>query len=119
MIGSTVELVVQAHSGRKAGQTERQSGRASDGRLVHFAPTGAIDRALRAGDVVTTTVTDATPFFLLADDGVITHRRTLAGDNVEAQLTPTTAPVGVSLGMPGMGKPAPAQPSAHGCGCSN
>ena len=52
---ATVEVLVAAGEGRKDARTRRLSGRARDGRLVHFAPVGAaIDRAIRPGDVVTT-----------------------------------------------------------------
>ncbi|WP_303946692.1 tRNA (N6-isopentenyl adenosine(37)-C2)-methylthiotransferase MiaB, partial [Corynebacterium variabile] len=37
-IGRTVELLVQAGGGRKNDRTRRMTGRARDGRLVHFAP---------------------------------------------------------------------------------
>ncbi len=40
-IGSTVELLVAAGEGRKDAATSRMSGRARDGRLVHFAPGAA------------------------------------------------------------------------------
>ena len=76
-IGRTVELLVAAGEGRKDASTARMSGRARDGRLVHFTPGGA---AIRPGDVVTTTVTGAAPHHLIADGAVLTHRRTRAGD---------------------------------------
>ena len=40
-IGRTVELLVATGEGRKDASTSRMSGRARDGRLVHFAPGGA------------------------------------------------------------------------------
>ena len=53
---------------------------------------------------------------LVADGGVRTHRRTVAGDNVEAAITPTTAPVGVGLGLPSLGRPeAASAPARTGC----
>ena len=80
------------------------SGRARDGRLVHFDPkpayAAAIDRSLRPGDIIEVDVTAAAPHHLLADSGVITHRRTKAGDHYEAGIVPTTEPVGVGLGLP-------------------
>ncbi|WP_343601309.1 tRNA (N6-isopentenyl adenosine(37)-C2)-methylthiotransferase MiaB [Mycobacterium sp.] len=105
-IGQTVELLVAAGEGRKDSRTARMSGRARDGRLVHVTPG---ERKIRPGDVVTTTVTDAAPHHLVADAGVITHRRTRAGDSYAAGQTPR----GVGLGMPGVGRPA-----AHSAGCS-
>lgn len=117
LIGSEVELLVQAGGGRKNNKTHRMTGRARDGRLVHFKPEGELDGEIRPGDVVTTTVTKAAPFFLIADAGVKTHRRTKAGDMSEAGKVPTTAPVGVGLGLPKIGRPASA-PTGEGCGCS-
>jgi tRNA-2-methylthio-N6-dimethylallyladenosine synthase len=83
------------------------SGRARDGRLVHFTPQGA---DIRPGDIVTTTVTDAAPHHLIADGTVCSHRRTRAGDAHEAGRRPQ----GVGLGMPAVGVPA-SQPAASGC----
>src|SRR4029077_4378078 len=62
-VGQTVELLVAAGEGRKDTATARMSGRARDGRLVHFAPG---DADVRPGDVVTTVVTGAAPHHLIA-----------------------------------------------------
>jgi tRNA-2-methylthio-N6-dimethylallyladenosine synthase len=107
-VGAHVELLVAAGEGRKDAATARMSGRARDGRLVHFASGGA---DIRPGDIVTTTVTRAAPHFLVADGVVSTHRRTRAGDAHAAGLRPVT---GVGLGMPGIGVP-PAAPVTEGC----
>jgi tRNA-2-methylthio-N6-dimethylallyladenosine synthase len=95
-VGNTVELLVAAGEGRKDEKTLRMSGRARDGRLVHFAPG---DMAIHPGDVVTTTVTDAAPHYLIADGLVLTHRRTRAGDAHEAGMKPRS----VGLGLPSVG----------------
>lgn len=116
LVGQEVELLVQAGGGRKNDRTNRMSGRARDGRLVHFTPEGAIDGEIRPGDYVTVTVTDSAPHFLIADSGVHTHRRTRAGDMSAAGTTPTTAPIGVGLGVPSIGKPQPAPAASSGCG---
>jgi len=120
LIGTEQELLVQAEGGRKNDRTQRLSGRARDGRLVHFSPVaadgGAVDGTIRPGDVVTVTITDSKPHFLIADAGVITHRRTKAGDNSEAGQLPTTAPVGVGLGLPGIGRPQQPASDAACCG---
>ncbi|WP_435384222.1 tRNA (N6-isopentenyl adenosine(37)-C2)-methylthiotransferase MiaB [Corynebacterium faecale] len=116
-IGSEVELLVQAGGGRKNEVTKRMSGRARDGRLVHFAPNGHLDGEIRPGDVVTVEVTDAKPFFLIADAGVLTHRRTRAGDNSAVGQVPTTAPIGVGLGLPKVGTPVAQPAPANACGC--
>jgi tRNA-2-methylthio-N6-dimethylallyladenosine synthase len=108
-VGTAVELLVAAGEGRKDARTARMTGRARDGRLVHFNPRGSGD--VRPGDVVTTTVTCAAPHHLIADGGVLTHRRTRAGDaHAEGRR-----PSGVGLGMPGVGAPAP---TAESGGCA-
>ena len=123
LVNTEVELLVQADGGKKNTKTHRMTGRARDGRLVHFHPVGSIDRSIRPGDIITTTVTEAKPHFLIADAGVLTHRRTVAGDMSEAGKVPTTAPIGVGLGMPKIGAPAPAVSASTsncdstGCGC--
>ncbi len=112
-VGRTVEVLVAAGEGRKDNATHRLSGRSRDGRLVHFSPTGgAVDRAVRAGDVVTTVVTSAAPHHVVADGAVLSHRRTLAGDRHADGLTPRTP--GVGLGMPGLGRRSQV-PAAVGC----
>lgn len=107
-VGAEVELLVAAGEGRKDAATARMSGRARDGRLVHFASGGA---DIRPGDIVTTTVTRAAPHFLVADGVVAAHRRTRAGDAHAAGQRPVT---GVGLGMPGVGAP-PTVPVTGGC----
>ena len=106
-IGRPVELLVAVGEGRKDSRTARMSGRARDGRLVHFTPTGA---DIRPGDVVTTTVTDAAPHHLIADGAPLAHRRTRAGDAHQAGRRPQD----VGLGMPGIGVPA-SRPTVSGC----
>jgi tRNA-2-methylthio-N6-dimethylallyladenosine synthase len=103
LVGSTVEVLVAVGEGRKDGVTGRMSGRARDGRLVHFAvPPQA---GVRPGDIVHTAVTYAAPHHLNADGPLIAHRRTRAGDAYEAGRTARTP--GVSLGMPTIGAPTP------------
>ena len=97
-IGTEVELLVATGEGRKDASTARMSGRARDGRLVHFTPG---DAAPRPGDVVTTTVTGAAPHHLIADAPLLTHRRTRAGDAHAAGQRPRT----VGLGLPPVGRP--------------
>ncbi len=106
-VGRTVELLVAAGEGRKDPATARMSGRARDGRLVHFAPG---DADVRPGDVVTTVVTGAAPHHLIADGAVLTHRRTRAGDAHQTGQRPRT----IGLGMPGLGRPV-AEPATAGC----
>ncbi|MGD9620388.1 MAG: tRNA (N6-isopentenyl adenosine(37)-C2)-methylthiotransferase MiaB [Mycolicibacterium sp.] len=113
-VGRTVELLVATGEGRKDASTARMSGRARDGRLVHFAPGDAV--SVRPGDVVVTTVTGAAPHHLIADAALIGHRRTPAGDAHASGRKPRT---GVGLGMPGFGAPGPASAPLSGSGgCS-
>ena len=108
LVGSTVEVLVTEDTGRKGHATDRLSGRARDGRLVHFAlPEGTAEP--RPGDVVTSIVTEGKPYFLLADgpSEAFSLRRTRAGDawdrwEAESCGAPSaaSAPTGVNLGMP-------------------
>ena len=118
LVGTGVELLVVADDGRKSARSARMTGRSRDGRLVHFMP-GALDGAVRPGDIVTTVITDAAPHHLIADGSASSHRRTRAGDAHEQQRMPTTAPVGVGLGMPTIGA-RPVEETEVGCagGCS-
>ncbi|MFI5956946.1 tRNA (N6-isopentenyl adenosine(37)-C2)-methylthiotransferase MiaB [Cryptosporangium sp. NPDC051539] len=110
VVGREVELLVATGEGRKDSGTGRMSGRARDGRLVHFAGDPSV---IRPGDVVTTTVTYAAPHHLVADAPIREHRRTRAGDNAEAGRRPKTN--GVGLGMPTLGPPVVAA-AAPACG---
>jgi tRNA-2-methylthio-N6-dimethylallyladenosine synthase len=95
LVGTPVEVLVAVGEGRKDTATGRMTGRARDGRLVHFAAHGG---DIRPGDVVETSVTYAAPHHLNADGPLLSHRRTRAGDVWEAaQSRPTNA---VLLGMP-------------------
>ncbi len=124
LVGSTVEVLVAVGEGRKDGATGRMSGRARDGRLVHFASDGASSDGassdgassdgadIRPGDVVHTTVTYAAPHHLNADGPLVSHRRTRAGAAFAAGQVARTP--GVSLGMPTIGAPTPV-PAATTC----
>jgi tRNA-2-methylthio-N6-dimethylallyladenosine synthase len=105
--GRVVELLVASGEGRKDGATHRMSGRARDGRLVHFNPG---DMAIRPGDVVEVAVTYGAPHHLVADGAVLSHRRTRAGD-AHGKPVPATG-----LGLPGFGAPPPAATLATTCG---
>ncbi|APU13784.1 tRNA-N(6)-(isopentenyl)adenosine-37 thiotransferase enzyme MiaB [Actinoalloteichus sp. GBA129-24] len=114
LLGRTVEVLVAQGEGRKDGATRRLTGRARDGRLVHFAPVGpAVVGEIRPGDVVTTQIDYAAPHHLVADGTVLSHRRTRAGDNWEAGVRPQTP--GVNLGLPSFGAPADQTPAGDGC----
>jgi tRNA-2-methylthio-N6-dimethylallyladenosine synthase len=111
LVGREVELLVAEGEGRKDAETHRMSGRARDGRLVHFVPG---DAEIRPGDLVRTAVTYGAPHHLVADGPILDHHRTRAGDNWAAGVRPKTS--GVSLGLPSFGVPAaPAMATAEGC----
>jgi tRNA-2-methylthio-N6-dimethylallyladenosine synthase len=109
--GRVVEVLASTGEGRKDGATRRMSGRARDGRLVHFAPG---DLPIRPGDVVEVAVGYGAPHHLVADGPVLSHRRTRAGDVHESGTRPGGAATG--LGLPGFGAP-PAQPAAATPAC--
>jgi tRNA-2-methylthio-N6-dimethylallyladenosine synthase len=107
-VGRDVEVLVSTGEGRKDAATARLTGRARDGRLVHFTPAGPhVDDAVRPGDVVTARITYGAPHHLVADGPLLAHRRTRAGDASGVASA-------VSLGLPSVGAPAPA-PAAAGC----
>ena len=81
LVGTEVHVLVGAEA-RKDAATHRLSGRAEDSRLVHFEvpPHSPLPRP---GDVVSVSISDAKPFYLLADsqDGSpLRIRPTRAGD---------------------------------------
>ena len=102
-IGREVEVLVTK---LPHGDSPRLSGRAEDNRLVHVGiPEGA--QMPRPGDFVTATVTEAKPYFLLADSG-FSVRPSRAGDAYDrAQADSCGAPSpgqgaagATNLGMP-------------------
>jgi tRNA-2-methylthio-N6-dimethylallyladenosine synthase len=104
-VGRELELLVATGEGRKDAATHRMSGRARDGRLVHFTPVGpAVESDVRPGDVVTVRATYGAPHHVVADGDVLHHRRTRAGDAHAAGTRPTT-PRTTGLGLPGVGRP--------------
>ncbi|MGN6780817.1 MAG: tRNA (N6-isopentenyl adenosine(37)-C2)-methylthiotransferase MiaB [Marmoricola sp.] len=116
--GRTVELMVAEGEGRKDAATHRLSGRARDNRLVHFTPvdTAGAPVEVRPGDVVEVAVTYGAPHHLVADGPVASVRRTRAGDAWAARRGAPAGSAGeVTLGMPGVGVPAPL-PAAPSCG---
>jgi tRNA-2-methylthio-N6-dimethylallyladenosine synthase len=101
LVGSQVEVLVSEGEGRKDAVTRRMSGRARDGRLVHFDP-GEVE--VRPGDVVVAEITYGAPHHLVSDLPLRGHRRTAAGDAWAAGRRPTTP--GIALGLPSFGRPA-------------
>ena len=104
--------MVSEGEGRKDAATARLSGRGPDNRLVHFA---APDQPVRPGDRVEVEITYAAPHHLVADGPVLEVRPTRSGDAWAARRGEPVGPAGVTLGMPGLGVPAPLPP-APACG---
>ena len=111
LIGTEVQVLVGAE-GSKDADTHRLSGRAEDSRLVHFEVPPHSDLP-RPGDVVSVRVSEAKPFYLLADsaDGSpLVIRRTSAGDawdraeadscGIPVAVGAASAPGRVALGLP-------------------
>ena len=98
LVGTTVDVLVAHGEGRKDGATRRMSGRARDGRLVHFR-SGAAE--VRPGDVVQTMISYGAPHHLVADGPLLSHRRTRAGDRYGAPVGPQPT----ALGLPAIGNP--------------
>ncbi|MCW2600843.1 MAG: modification enzyme MiaB family [Frankiales bacterium] len=98
-VGRTVEVLLSQGEGRKDGPAQ-MTGRARDNRLVHLPR----EQACRPGDLVEVAVTGAAPHYLRADEPLLSHRRTAAGDAWAAGRALRTP--GVSLGMPSVGVPA-------------
>ncbi len=110
LVGTHADVLVANGEGRKDAATHRMSGRAADGRLVHFdVPTGS--EIPRPGDMVSVIISGAAPFHLIADaenGNLLRVRRTSAGeawDRSQAascaaptDATPAAGPV--SLGLP-------------------
>ncbi|MFV4912976.1 tRNA (N6-isopentenyl adenosine(37)-C2)-methylthiotransferase MiaB, partial [Microbacterium lacticum] len=103
-VGREVQVLISAGEGKKDATTHRLTGRAEDGRLVHVElPVGS--EKPRPGDVVTVAITQAAPFYLLADspDGApLQIRRTGAGDawdrtQAESCGVPAPASTGASV----------------------
>lgn len=109
-IGRTVEVLVAVGEGKKDAATHRFSGRAEDNRLVHFSVPEHAETP-RPGDVVTVTVTQAAPYFLIADNSSNYQlRRTRAGDahdrrEADSCGVPVTTGGAVSTATVGLGMP--------------
>ncbi len=106
LLGTQVEVMVNAGHGRKDAASDRISGRSADNRLIHINP-AAGDFA--PGDLLTATVTHAAPHHLVADSEVgLVWRRpvrsTACGASSQSAVS-ATAPV--NLGMPVPPKPPP------------
>jgi tRNA-2-methylthio-N6-dimethylallyladenosine synthase len=88
-VGKKVEVLIGNSEGRKDDRTNRLTGRAKDSRLVHIDwNSDAV--APRPGDLVLATITDAKPYFLIAEAGINPEiKRTKAGNVFESQDAPS------------------------------
>ncbi|MEX1079467.1 MAG: tRNA (N6-isopentenyl adenosine(37)-C2)-methylthiotransferase MiaB [Homoserinimonas sp.] len=111
LVGTSINVMVSAE-GSKDAATHRLSGRAEDSRLVHFGMTEGSGTP-RPGDVVTLIVSDAKPYYLIADSAggpPLQIRRTTAGDawdraqetscGVPTVVAQPSTPGRVALGLP-------------------
>jgi tRNA-2-methylthio-N6-dimethylallyladenosine synthase len=102
LVGTDAEVLVAEGEGRKDDVTQRRSGRARDGRLVHFSG----GEQARPGDCVTVRIESAAPHHLTGVGAAV--RRTRAGDAWESGQVSCGVPSGdpaqasgaVTLGMP-------------------
>ncbi|MEI8080363.1 MAG: tRNA (N6-isopentenyl adenosine(37)-C2)-methylthiotransferase MiaB [Actinomycetes bacterium] len=114
LLGATVELLVTDDPGKKDSATKRLSGRARDNRLVHFAADiapGVVATSgagvPQPGDLVSTTITYAAPYHLVADGPIVGIERTgsLPQSAACAPGQPNAQGSAVVLGMPTVGAP--------------
>jgi len=99
LVGHVVEVLVSTVVGTKDAATGRRTGRARDGRLVHFAVPDGAD--VGSGDLVTTRISYAAPFHLVADGRLLSHRPASPGGRAAIADAPeVSVPRAVSLGMP-------------------
>ncbi|MGB4324011.1 MAG: tRNA (N6-isopentenyl adenosine(37)-C2)-methylthiotransferase MiaB [Candidatus Nanopelagicales bacterium] len=90
LVGSDVEVLVAQGEGRKDRHTDRLSGRAADGRLVHVSMG---THSARPGDFVTATIINAAPHHMVAEHKET--RRTRAGDLSESRVTGPAVMLGI------------------------
>jgi tRNA-2-methylthio-N6-dimethylallyladenosine synthase len=94
LVGKVVEVLVATGEGSKDSTTNRMSGRARDGRLVHFSlpADSAADMVPRPGDLVRVEVTASAPHHLIAESalngGLFELTRTRSGDAFENRAKP-------------------------------
>lgn len=97
--GRELEVMVSDSDGRKDRDTERITGRARDNRLVHVLPP---EESVRAGDLITATITRGAPHHLIADVPARVVERVPAHDGCAPAANATYQ---VGLGMPQVPRP--------------
>ena len=95
LVGTEAEVLITGAADARHG---RMPGRARDNRLVHVIAQGAAAGA-RPGDIVTTSVTEAKPYFLIAD-APAALRRTPSGDAWDLAQAASCG-TGAGAGAPG------------------
>lgn len=103
LVGHNVEVMFAAGEGRKDEQTTRLSGRARDNRLVHVQAND-LTAPPRPGDIGTVQITYGAPHHLVADSAITGLIRTAGGDAWQARHESAPKLVGVSLGIPVIGR---------------
>lgn len=104
-VGREVNVLISPAEGKKDAATHRLTGRAEDNRLVHVELSEGSETP-RPGDIVTAVVTQAAPFYLLADSpggAPLRVRRTRAGDawdRTQSESCVVPAPASVAAGSP-------------------
>ena len=118
LVGTRQKLLVSVDEGKKDDATHRLTGRAEDGRLVHFSlPEG--NETPRPGDFVEVEITRGAPSYLVADGAeTVPVIRTRAGDAWDAAQAESCGTSGggetggraVNLGLPTLRIGAPGRP---------
>ena len=98
-IGREFEVLIQENDGNESG---RVSGKSEDFRLIHFdshSLEGSNSPSLRPGDFATVKVTEAKPFYLIAQGALLSSRASRGGDAF-AERVDEAESRGVMLGIP-------------------
>ena len=98
-IGREFEVLIQENDGNESG---RMSGKSEDFRLIHFdshSLEGSSSPSLRPGDFATVKVTEAKPFYLIAQGTLLSSRASRGGDAF-AERVDEAESRGVMLGIP-------------------
>ena len=98
-IGREFEVLIQENDGNESG---RMSGKSEDFRLIHFnshSLEGSSSTSLRPGDFATVKVTEAKPFYLIAQGTLLSSRASRGGDAF-AERVDEAESRGVMLGIP-------------------
>lgn len=98
-IGREFEVLIQENDGNESGL---MSGKSEDFRLIHFdshSLEGSNSPSLRPGDFATVKVTEAKPFYLIAQGALLSSRASRGGDAF-AERVDEAESRGVMLGIP-------------------